>query len=118
MDKKPAGKSLAILGYASAILLYLPLMFFIAVYGVAVILNHKKGNDFASFHLRQMFGIGALTIAASVFTSRIDNVMIGFIVLSLMVLLALLGLVSALRNQKDELPFIGAYFQKWFSFIN
>ena len=73
MDKEPAGKKLAILGYASAILVYLPLMIFIAVFGVAVILNHNKGNKFASFHLRQMFGIGLLTIAASVFTNRIDD---------------------------------------------
>jgi hypothetical protein len=34
-----------------------------------------------------------------------------------MVLLALLGLISSLRNQQDLLPFIGKYFQKWFTFI-
>jgi len=117
MDNQPAGKKLAILGYASSLLIYLPLPLFIAVFGVAIILNNGKGNKFASFHLRQMFGIGLMTIAASIFTNRIENVLIGFTVLSLMILLALLGLVSALRNQQDELPFIGKYFQKWFNFI-
>lgn len=117
MDKQPAGKNLAILGYASALLVYLPLLLFIAVLGVAIIMNNSKGNKFASFHLRQMFGIGIITIAISVFTNRIENVWIGLTVLSLMVLLAMLGMVSALRNQQNELPLIGPYFQKWFNFI-
>lgn len=117
MTKNPKGKKLAILAYGSAILFYLPLLLFIATFGVAVILNHNKGNEFATFHIRQMFGIGLITIFLSIFTNRIDNFWVGFTVLSLMVLLALLGMISALRNQKDELPIVGAYFQKWFTFI-
>ncbi|AGC78175.1 hypothetical protein LX97_03028 [Nonlabens dokdonensis] len=117
MSKNPAGKNLALLAYGSAILIYLPLLFFIGAFGVAIILNQNKGNKFASFHIRQMFGIGAMTIIASIFTNRVENIWVGLTVLSLMVLLALLGFTSAYRNQQDELPFIGKYFQQWFTFI-
>jgi len=113
----PPAKNLAILAYASAIFLYIHLFLFIAAFGVAVILNHNKGNTFAPFHIRQMFGIGIIAIIISVFSRLVPNGYIALGIITLMVLMALLGLVSALRHQKDELPVIGKYFQQWFTFI-
>ncbi|MFT6799715.1 MAG: putative membrane protein [Nonlabens sp.] len=119
MKDNPPDKNIAIIAYASSMFLYLHLMVFIAVFGVAIILNYNKGNKFASFHIRQMFGIAIIAVVVSVFADNIpkDQLLLPLLIITLMVLLALLGLISSLRNQQDLLPFIGKYFQKWFTFI-
>ena len=119
MKDNPPAKNIAIIAYASSVFLYLHLMVFIAVFGVAIILNYNKGNKFASFHIRQMFGIAIIAVVVPVFADNIpkDQLLLPLLIITLMVLLALLGLISSLRNQQDLLPFIGKYFQKWFTFI-
>jgi uncharacterized membrane protein len=119
MKDNPPAKNIAIIAYASSVFLYLHLMVFIAAFGVAIILNYNKGNKFASFHIRQMFGIAIIAVVVSVFADNIpkDQLLLPLLIITLMVLLALLGLISSLRNQQDLLPFIGKYFQKWFTFI-
>ncbi|MBF4983709.1 hypothetical protein FNJ87_17130 [Nonlabens mediterrranea] len=117
MDKEPAGKSIAIIAYASALFLFFHLIVCIAIFGVAIILNNGKNQPFATFHLRQMFGIIAAAVIASVFASAIPTGIIPLLMICFFVLLALLGLVSALRNQTDALPIVGPLFQKWFNFI-
>lgn len=118
MDKEPAGKSIAIIAYASALFLFFHLIVCIAIFGVAIILNNGKNQPFAAFHLRQMFGIIAAAVIVSVFSSVIPTGIIPLLMICFFVLLAILGLVSALRNQTDELPIVGPLFQKWFNFIN
>jgi uncharacterized membrane protein len=112
-------KNYALLAYLSALLLYIHLIVFVAVLGIAVIMNNGKNNAFVSFHIRQMMGIGVLAIVISVFARVIpdDLYWLAFIIVSFLVLLAMLGLASAIKNQKDELPFLGRYFQQWFSFV-
>lgn len=112
-------KNLAVVAYLSALLLYVHFVLFIAVLGVAVILNNGKNNEFVSFHIRQMLGIAAMALVISVFSNNIppDMFWLAFIIISFFVLLAMLGLVSVLKSQKDKLPFLGGYFQQWFSFI-
>lgn len=117
MDKAPAGKSVAIIGYASAIFLFIHLFGCIAIFGVAVILNNDKNQPFAVFHLRQMFGILVAAVIVSVFASALPTGIIPLLITSCLVLLAVLGLVSALKNQKNHLPIIGTLFQQWFKFI-
>ncbi len=119
MKVNPPDINIAIIAYDSSMFLYLHLMVFIAVFGVAIILNYNKGNKFASFHIRQMFGIAIIAVVVSVFADNIpkDQLLLPLLIITLMVLLALLGLISSLRNQQDLLPFIGKYFQKWFTFI-
>jgi uncharacterized membrane protein len=119
MKDNPPAKNLAVLAYASSIFLYMHLMVFVAVFGISVILNYNKGNKFVSFHIRQMFGIGIIAIIVSVFAGNIpeDQFILPLIIINLMVLLSILGLLSALRNQQDLIPYIGTYFQKWFTFI-
>jgi uncharacterized membrane protein len=112
-------KNLAIIAYLSALLLYVHLIIFIAALGVAIIMNNGKNNEFVNFHIRQMMGIASIAIVISVFARIIpDNLYwLAFLIITLLVVLALLGLTSALKNQKDELPFVGKYFQQWFSFV-
>lgn len=113
----PKGKWLAVYAYATSIFLFVHLLVFIALFGVAVILNNEKKQSFASFHLRQMAGILAVSIAVSIFADLIPIGIFPILLTGFLVLLALLGMISALRNQQDQLPLVGNLFQKWFSFI-
>jgi len=110
-------KQIALLGYASALLLYIHVIFFIAALVAAILYNSGKGHLFASFHLRQMTGIALISILMNAFASAVPNGFIALLLISFMVLLAALGLLSALREQQESLPFIGGYFQEFFSFI-
>lgn len=112
-------KNIAILAYLSSLLLIVHFLLFIAVLGVAVILNNGRNNEFVSFHIRQMLGIASIALILNVFAGAIPEGYgwLALIIILLIVVIAMLGLISAARNQKDELPFIGAAFQKWFSFI-
>lgn len=112
-------KNIAILAYLSSLLLIVHFLLFIAVLGVAVILNNGRNNEFVSFHIRQMLGIASIALILNVFAGAIPEGYgwLALIIILSIVVIAMLGLISAARNQKDELPFIGAAFQKWFSFI-
>ncbi len=112
-------KNLAIFAYLTSLLLYVHLIIFIAALGVAVILNNGKNNGFVNFHIRQMMGIASIAVVISVFARLIpdDLYWLAFLIITLLVVMAMLGLISALKNQKDELPFLGKYFQQWFSFV-
>ena len=80
---------------------------------IALILDEKK-DKLVRFHLRQYLIIFFASIVTSIF---------GFIpVLSLLLALGVLilwimGLVSAIQGEKKEIPLLGAYAQKWFTFI-
>lgn len=112
-------KNIAMLAYLSSLLLFIHFILFIAVLGVAVILNNGRNNEFVSFHIRQMLGIASVALALSIFAGVIpdDVYWLAFVIIFLVVLMAMLGLMSVIRDQKDELPVVGAAFQKWFSFI-
>lgn len=110
-------KQLALIGYATAFLLYIHLLLFVAALVGVILYNSGKGNMFASFHLRQMTGIGLIAVLVNAFASAVPNVFIALLLITLMVLLAGLGILSANQNQQVPLPYVGRYFQEFFSFI-
>jgi hypothetical protein len=110
-------KQLALIGYATALLLYIHLILFVAALIGVILYNSGKGNTFASFHLRQMTGIGLIALLVNAFASAVPNVFIALLLITLMNVLAGLGFLSANQNQQTPLPFIGRYFQEFFSFI-
>jgi len=113
----PKGKNLAIMAYASSFLLYFHLMAFIAVLGMALLLNINKNQPFATFHHRQMFGIAIIAFLITAFSNIIPEGWMALVLISLIVFIALLGLADAAKNQTTPLPVIGTAFQKWFNFI-
>ncbi|KQC33818.1 hypothetical protein AAU57_11125 [Nonlabens sp. YIK11] len=117
MNKDPQGKPIALLAYASAVFLYVHLMLFIAVLGVAILLNFNKNQPFAAFHHRQMLGIACIAFLITAFGSILPSGWIAFVLISLIFLMAILGFADAYKNQTTPLPYIGEQFQKWFTFI-
>ncbi len=79
--------------------------------------HSDKPTPLSSFHLRQAFGIHLLYHASS-YLLNFYTFLFPFYILYVIYLGALFyGVVSIRKNQKNILPLLGAYFQKWFTFI-
>ncbi|BAO56516.1 hypothetical protein [Nonlabens marinus] len=117
MSATPKGKNLALMAYASTLLLYFHLILFIAVLGIALLLNFNKKQEFTTFHHRQMFGIAVIAFLITAFSNIVPSGWVAIILITTIVFIAILGFLDATRNQMTPLPVVGGLFQKWFSFI-
>ena len=84
---------------------------------IAFIMNQKKQNSFASFHIRQSIGIGLLSFVISFITrftyfNWIDNLMwLGVFAFWV------IGLIGAAQGEERKIPLLGDQFQEWFKNI-
>lgn len=85
---------------------------------IAISMNLEPKNDFARFHIRQAFGIHLLfhAIAIGLSFTGIAYASLGLFLMYLV--LWGFGFMQALKGSKKEVPFVGSYFQKWFTFIS
>ncbi len=79
---------------------------------VALILNNSDKDELTSFYLRQTLGIYLLGLLGSLIPAL--RVVIGIIVLVLWII----SLIGAIRQEQKEVPVVGGYFQDWFKGIN
>ncbi|UZO79673.1 hypothetical protein NBT05_11995 [Aquimarina sp. ERC-38] len=93
---------------------------YITIIGTIISLFMNQPPDkskFATFHIRQALGLWitfyVLTALAEIFHSGL--VYFGFYIFS--VVLIVYGLLSAIREEQTEVPIVGSYFQKWFTFV-
>lgn len=97
------GKTIAIIAY-------------ITIFGLiaAFIMNNDKKNSFAAYHIRQSLGLGLTGLALGV-VSWIP--IIGWILAPLgtlfVLVLWIMGLVSALNGQEKPVPVLGDNYQEW-----
>lgn len=110
-------------GKTVAILSYITLIGFI----VAIVMHNNERNksELGAFHLRQSIGIFctwfALLIAQFIFVlipflGWLINIALSLSMIALFVFW-ILGLISAINQEKKEIPFIGAFIQNLFSGI-
>ena len=95
----------------SAIVAYLTLIGTI----IAYFMNLDAKNPFASFHIRQAFGINVTFYLIGILVSMFNS---GIIVASFYIFFFVLwayGIFWAIQSEQKEIPILGAYFQKWFS---
>ena len=84
---------------------------------IAMSMNQEPKYEFARFHTRQAFGLHLLFIGCALFLSVWFNryawygLYIGYLVLWCY------GFLGALSDKEQAVPVFGAYFQKWFTFI-
>lgn len=101
------GKTMAIVAY-------------ITIFGllIAFILNNEKKNPFTAYHIRQSLGLGITGIALSII-SYVPFVgwLISMLGSILLLVLWVLGLISALNGQEKPVPVLGEKFQEWFKNI-
>lgn len=84
---------------------------------VAIVMNSSKRSDLASYHIRNMIGLSLLAAGFTV----LNWIGLSWLLLSpfviILVILWLIGLVGALKGEKQEIPVLGKYFQDWFKSI-
>lgn len=106
MKISPQGKSKAIIAYA-------PFVGFLIAYYI----NKDETHEFATWHIKNMFGLTILFIVSLVIQSQID-VKVGDIIWMCCVVLWLFCWIMAFTNNKKGIPFLSEKFQQWFTFLN
>lgn len=101
-----AGKSTALIAYA-------PFVGFL----IAFFINKDDKHDFATWHIKNMFGLSLFFIVALVVQSKID-VTAGDILWFLCFLTWLYCWAMAFLNKKKGIPALSGKFQEWFTFLN
>ncbi|WP_149275604.1 hypothetical protein [Pareuzebyella sediminis] len=84
---------------------------------IAMSMNMEPKNDFARFHIRQAFGIHLLFHAFALFSSVWYSPYALYGLYLCYMILWIFGFIGALNEKKQLIPVLGAYFQKWFTFI-
>ncbi|SDR83837.1 hypothetical protein [Gramella sp. MAR_2010_147] len=84
---------------------------------IAYFMNLETKDRFASFHIRQAFGINITFYAIGALMGMFDQgLIIGAFYVCFIVLWGY-GLITAIKGETREVPFLGPLFQKWFSTI-
>lgn len=84
---------------------------------IAITMNMEPKHSFARFHIRQAFGIHLLFHAFAIMSSVAFNIYAVYGLYLCYIILFTYGFLGALNNKRQEIPFLGPYFQKWFTFI-
>jgi uncharacterized membrane protein len=85
---------------------------------IAISMNSDPKNEFARFHTRQAFGLHLVFLSFAIFLSNWYNEYAWYGLYVFYIVLWFYGFLGALNNKKQEVPLLGAYFQKWFTFIS
>jgi len=84
---------------------------------IAFIINSDKKNSFTAFHIRQSLGLILLGIVLSIFLKIIGVPVLSWILNLGIVVLWILGLISAIEGEEKTVPLLGIQFQEWFKGI-
>ncbi|WP_214114116.1 hypothetical protein [Aequorivita echinoideorum] len=106
MQNAPAGKREAVIAYAPFV------GFFIAFF-----MNSEKKHPFATWHIKNMFGIFLMFMVSVVIQSQI-NYLIGDILWTVVLLIWLFCWLMAILNKRGGIPLLSEKFQEWFTFLN
>tara|TARA_A100001391_G_scaffold157900_2_gene116195 strand:- start:125 stop:445 length:321 start_codon:yes stop_codon:yes gene_type:complete len=106
MKNLPAGRTTALIAYA-------PFVGFM----IAFFINRDENHDFATWHIKNMFGITLIFIVSLVIQSQID-VTAGDIIWLICFIVWLYCWAMAYFNKKKGIPFLSEKFQEWFTFLN
>ncbi len=101
------------LGKSSALIAYAPFVGFL----IAFFINAEEKHAFATWHIKNMFGLFIMFIISMVVQGKID------ITLGDILWLTTFGLwiycwVMAYKGKEKGIPFLSEKFQEWFVFLN
>ncbi|MGB0788544.1 MAG: hypothetical protein ACPG7E_04375 [Marinirhabdus sp.] len=99
----PAGKNKAIIAYLT----------FVGML-IAFFMNREEKHPFATWHIKNMFGLLIVLFTSIVF----QNYGIGFYIYWLSVALWVFSLIMALSGRRRGIPFLSRKFQAWFTFLD
>jgi uncharacterized membrane protein len=77
---------------------------------IALILNNNDKDEITSFYIRQTLLIHVVMMLGWV-------PVLGWLLWVVAIVFLILSVVSAIQEEKKEVPFVGSYFQDWFKAI-
>lgn len=104
METTPAGK-------IHAVVAYLTFLGWI----IAYFLNRDAKNKFATYHIKNMFGLLLILFVAQIMQTQ--HLLFGEVLWLLAFVLWVISLVMALTNKQKGIPFLSEKFQQWFTFL-
>lgn len=100
-------------GKTTAVIAYLTIIGAI----IAMSMNMEPKHSFARFHTRQAFGLHLMFHGFAIFSSVWFNQYALYGLYLCYIVLWVYGFLGALSDKEQEVPIVGPYFQKWFTFI-
>ncbi len=90
---------------------------YITIFGtiISLFLNKDKKNTYASFHIRQAFGIWATWAAFGLIVGQLDSRLVSLVFLIIMICLTIYGFINAVVGIAQVVPIMGNFYQKLFS---
>jgi len=101
--RNPSGKTKAVIAYLTFVGLL-----------IAFFMNKDDKHEFATWHIKNMFGLVLFMFFAVAF----QNYAIGIYIYGTSIFLWLISILSALFNSKQGIPFLSEKFQSWFTFLD
>lgn len=100
-------------GKTVAIIAYLTVIGWI----IALIMNNSNKTVFASYHIRQALGIMCVGVLLNILVSFLGIPLLSWIGWAAVIVLWLLGILSAIQGEMKPVPVLGIQFQEWFKGI-
>lgn len=100
-------------GKSTALIAYIPFVGFL----IAYFINKDENHSFATWHIKNMFGLFLMFVIAMVVQSQVD-ITAGDILWFICVALWLFCFVMAAINKAQGIPFLSEKFQHWFTFLD
>lgn len=82
---------------------------------IAFFINQEKKDAFGSFYIKQSIGILCIFFLLGALVAAIPNVWAGYAFYFFITILWIYSFLGAINNQYKLIPYVGVYFQKWFS---
>lgn len=100
-------------GKTVAIIAYITLIGWI----IALVMNNGNKTALGTYHVRQALGIMCVGVVLSIASGFIGIWMLARVVQLAILVLWILGLVSAVQGEMKPVPVLGEKFQEWFKGI-
>jgi uncharacterized membrane protein len=89
---------------------------------IIALVSHSNSiikSSLAVFHLRQSFGLMVLSFVIAIIRMMLFFTfpLLGTVLFLAVLVLWVLGLISAVNGEEKPLPVVGPLFQQWFTFI-
>jgi len=103
----PPGKSKAVIAYITIVGLL-----------IAISMNKDEPHEFASWHIKNMFGLTIMFFVSVAMSYQEYLLFIGRILFFSSMFFWLFSLIMAIANKKVGIPFLSNKFDSWFTFLN
>lgn len=100
-------------GKNAALLAYIPFVGFM----IAFFVNQEDNHPFATWHIKNMFGLFIMFISAMVIMSEVHTPA-GDILWIVTTCLWIFSFIMAINNKEKGIPLLSEKFQEWFTFLN